>query len=900
MMRCLPLNTRYMQKKMLLSCLFFLFISMARAQFDSFLQKMEKCDSVATFDGREKIFVHYDKPQYNLNDTLWLKGYVVAGSLNIVNDSSRIAYIEFIDTYGELVKRISTVCHIGLFYSNITLGEQLFSQGVYTIRAYTNRMRNFGDSLFFTGTFKIVDLKAELWKASLNQVSFSNNRLFISAGLKKDNKAPIVNSKVQVALMFKNKTLYRRRMVTDADGNIYIDTLLKDPRYHKDLRLEITNKNTQLQVPVPTDNSNIDLQFLPEGGSFIAGFKQRLGFKALDIYGMGTDTKGVIKDSRGNVVCPFAAIHKGMGIVWITPQAHETYTAYLENGAAYRLPPVQSEGQVLQVGYADKADSIIVKINVSASAARNTWFITGSTRGSVYIKGRLQNRKEYEVKVAASVFPSGIARFTLYDEAGLPVNERALFVWHNDALKMNLVPDKQSYVNKDSVVLALSVKKHTDENAPGSFSMAVIDTSQVGIKPDAENIVSYMALSADLKGKVEDPYYYIKNPDSEATDALLLTQGWVSYSLSDTVRKYVYEKDFQITGKVSNILNKASPTTKVTFFGRTGKAGMFFMDTVTNKEGIFIFRNFPLFYTDSVSALIKAVNKREKSFGIGVEVFSKNYPPVPEPVVMYDPNSIVFDTVLKKSLDRRTLIMEQLKRDGRYLEEVVVTAKARIPDSKNLNEDGGADQTITQAVLEKTPKADLLTILRKQIPGFPNARGTPFKIGKSPIWIIMDGMDLKFFEMDPYDVLQYYSAEDVKGIEIMKSIKYGLPYQSKFTPGNVDFMDPPIFIEITTYGNVGPFLKKMPGMYLLKPDVPFVGRKFYSPRYSSPDEETAFPDLRQTVYWNSDVVTDQNGEAKVSFYTSETKGGGYLIIVQGTDLKGGFGTLIAPLKLKQD
>ncbi|MCH5598106.1 hypothetical protein [Niabella ginsengisoli] len=85
-------------------------------------------------------------------------------------------------------------------------------------------------------------------------------------------------------------------------------------------------------------------------------------------------------------------------------------------------------------------------------------------------------------------------------------------------------------------------------------------------------------------------------------------------------------------------------------------------------------------------------------------------------------------------------------------------------------------------------------------------------------------------------------------------------------------------------------------MYLLKPAAPFVGKQFYSPRYASPDEETVFPDLRQTVYWNSNVVTDKKGEAKVSFYTSESKGS-YLILIQGTDLKGGFGTLMAPLHI---
>ncbi|ULT40231.1 hypothetical protein KRR40_36245 [Niabella defluvii] len=108
--------------------------------------------------------------------------------------------------------------------------------------------------------------------------------------------------------------------------------------------------------------------------------------------------------------------------------------------------------------------------------------------------------------------------------------------------------------------------------------------------------------------------------------------------------------------------------------------------------------------TDSVSTLIKAVNKRDKSFGVGVEVFNKEYAEMPQPETIFDPGSILFDTAAKRAIDRRSAVMEQLRRDGRYLEEVIVTAKARVPGSKNLNEDGGSDQTITQSVLEQRPK----------------------------------------------------------------------------------------------------------------------------------------------------------------------------------------------------
>ncbi|WP_346237276.1 Plug domain-containing protein [Niabella insulamsoli] len=873
-----------------------------RAQFDAFQSRVEQHDSLQIFDGRERIFIHTDRQQYQINDTLWLKGYLVAGAYNMVNDSSRISYIELIDAEGALVKRISAYCYMGMFYSNLTLTDQLFHQGTYTLRAYTNRLRNFGDTLFYKTDIRIIDPAAALWKASVRQISFDNNRLFIAAGLRSENLTPIANSKVLVRLRSRSGRLFRREMVTDGEGNIYIDTVLKDPRSGENLTLTIQNKNLDIQVPVATNRKNFDLQFLPEGGSFISGFRQRLAFKAVDLYGKGVDVSGWIEDGSGHIVDSFASLFKGMGYLWITPRADQIYTAVMHDGARIPLPAVESSGQMLRVSWNDAQDSIVVTLNISAHKAKTPFFMTGATRGLSFMKARLKGRPHYEIKLAAADFPSGVARFTVYDEKGWPLNEQAFFVWHpEDHLNLTVRPNRPFYGNKDSVSLSIAAANAAGAGVSGSFSIAVVDSGQVASDPDRGNIMSYMLLSSELRGKVEQPGYYLKYPKAEATQALMLTQGWVRYSLDDTPKTFPYERSFSITGSVTNIFNKPSPRTKVTIFGRQGQSGgFFFADTLTNDAGQFSFNDFQAFLSDSISMLIKAVNKKEKSFGIGVEVAEQSFPALPEVADVFNPGQIIFDTTLTKAIDRRTEIMNQLKRDGRMLDEVIVTAKAKIVGSKNLNEDGGADQTITQAILEKTPKQSLLQVLGDQIGGFPMTRGAPFAIGKARIYIVIDGLDLAFFEMNPFDVLQYYSAEDVKGIEVMRSMRYVSAYAFKFLhPMEVDMLTPPIFIEITTFGGVGPFLKKVPGIYYLKPMAPFVGKQFYSPRYPSKEEENIFPDLRQTVYWNPDLITNEEGRAEVSFYTTESKSS-YLIIIHGTDLKGRFGTVTLPLSIKPD
>ncbi|MCH5685852.1 hypothetical protein LWM68_17330 [Niabella sp. W65] len=170
-------------------------------------------------------------------------------------------------------------------------------------------------------------------------------------------------------------------MITDAGGNIYIDTLLKNHSDRKNFHLEITNKDLDLKIPLPDNNQPIDLQFLPEGGRFIVGYKQRLGFKALNIYGKGVDVKGIIKDSKDNTLTSFESVYRGMGIVELTPLQGETYTAWLDNGSSYKIPPAEARGWALQVGYTGQADSIVIKVDTNDPADTVGCFITGETRG---------------------------------------------------------------------------------------------------------------------------------------------------------------------------------------------------------------------------------------------------------------------------------------------------------------------------------------------------------------------------------------------------------------------------------------------------------------------------------------------------------------------------------------
>lgn len=61
-------------------------------------------------------------------------------------------------------------------------------------------------------------------------------------------------------------------------------------------------------------------------------------------------------------------------------------------------------------------------------------------------------------------------------------------------------------------------------------------------------------------------------------------------------------------------------------------------------------------------------------------------------------------------------------------------------------------------------------------------------------------------------------------------------------------------------------------------------KRFYSPVYDTEDSKLE-PDNRSTLYWEPEIITDKNGEAKISFYTSDIRST-YIIKIEGVDEKG--------------
>ena len=866
----------------------------------------------------EKLFLHFDKPYYNNSDTVWFKAYLLNAFLEH-SDKSGIMYLEIANDVDTVVRR--NIVHIdsGLAFGNIQLSEKEFPEGHYTLRAYTNWMRNFGETYIFKKNFYIGNIHSEKWlvnyKAAFSKNSSSNLRL--NLGFSSLMKQPLGLRELQLRVLSGKRELIKDKVETSVDGLLDLNFNLPEKTDIKKLLvvakdLRKGEGNQSITIPLKIDRpQNTDVQFMPEGGKLLIGIESKIGFKAINEEGKGVDIEGSIYNSANRKVVSFKSSHSGMGAFNLLPEPGEKYTAKVRLSDSlqkdYPLPMITRSGIALRV--MNIGDSLKVSMRPAADIMDSTspYYLIGQSRGVVcYAAKIIMNRADYVLNLSKKLFPSGIAHVILLNASYQPLNERIVYIKGTDELAIEIATNQQAYSIRDSIALHITAKDGDSLAVAGSFSLAVTDDGLV--RPDSlfnPNILTAMLLASELKGDIEYPGYYFQQGKEQDLDNLMLTQGWVAYNWGEVFKplpkpSFLPEKEFQVTGSVLNAFNKPLRGVSVSLLSIKP---MVVKQCLTNMDGGFTFKDFP--ELDTATFHIQALNKKGKSFNVGITVEEFK-----SPVFSTTENSMPWyvntDSAFLKAI-HSTLKLEQdlTKYLGKYLlKEVVVKGKKIVKGSKNLNGPGDADLVLDENDMLKENKTTLLQLLEKQVPGFIHKVkvGESFFAMKDKILnLIIDGFEVDNFTPEGINkylyyksIFDYFTAEDIKGIEVFTS--KNLKYHSEYIENPLINPSDVAFIEITTRSGHGPFMKVTPGTYLYK-SMPFAWPKeFYRPRYtlkSIPKE----PDMRSTIHWAPNIITDANGKATISFYAAD-KPGSYTLILQGADLKGNLGFFTRKIVVK--
>ncbi|TSJ42654.1 hypothetical protein FO440_00230 [Mucilaginibacter corticis] len=904
-------------------------------------------DSLGSLNKRlpaEKVYLHTDKPYYNTGDTLWFKSYVLDNNYQ-PSKLSGILYVELDNDTAEMVRHISIPIKDGIGWGQIPLSKNIFREGGYTLRAFTNWMQNFGQDYIFSQRFYLGQPSSDSWlvksTVSINQVA-DKDQLQVELKLNHADKflLPVAVKKVEVKIYDGDHYLFKEDMQTGIDGSLKFGGILKEKMDGHHIRAQIISLEKgdnfkTLQVPLHINrNQKIDLQFLPEGGKLVAGLKSVVGFKAIAESGSGANVSGSIYDSKGSAVTTFASLHNGMGSFEFTPKAGEMYTAKIAQSTikSFRLPAISPVGAVMHVSNAEQGKDIKISIEGANSLGTDSaCYIIGTSRGMAYYSEKIAPGQT-ELTVPKKLFPSGMIRFALL-KGRRPLNERAVFIDNKDGLNIKVSPNKTAYVKRDSVGLEIEVKDKNGIPVQGNFSLAVNDDTQV--KPDSldnNGIAASLLINSELKGHIESPGYYINRKDKDAwqaLDNLMLTQGWTGYDWKDVFTKpkaiaFKAEKELVITGKVVNVTNKPLKNASVLL---SSQKPAFITTANVDNNGVYVFKNLPPI--DSGSFFIQANNTKGKKINFGaITVDRLTMPPISgdykEPILPWYINT---DSTqlnnLKRAIEKND--ESNLKLTGRVLKEVKIKSRKIIKGTMNPFGAGEADEIYDEEDIKKSATTNLYELLRQKMPGLSilgtrvvNFRGIemtlpilsfnglavdlridggpvsvdidtftdgiPPDITNNKIFIYPTRMQKDWFGFSPIrgdvmDALGDYKLPGLIGLEIS--------YSRKYTNRLCFACDPFAVVQVTTAKGMGWYRRKPVGVVSYRPLPLLYPQQFYSPKYNVTSNVTV-PDYRTTLYWDPNITTDQNGKARVSFYTSDIKDK-YTIKISGIDTNGGIG-----------
>lgn len=861
------------------------------AQDDPFTALLKKLEEFTKKYPQEKVYLHLDKPYYAVGDDIWFKAYVVDTKNSLPTTISNILYVELIDQRDSITKQIKLPLQSGISWGDFKLSDTL-KEGNYRIRAYTQWMRNAGPAFFFDKTIKIGNSWANdvFTKTSYQFITEGKNDKVTSTIQFNDKSGkPYVNKDITYEVQLTNKNVSRGRQTTNTNGEITIafnnsSLAIKDGRILASLTLD-KKKITKI-IPIKTTANLTDVQFFPEGGTLVEGLPSKIGIKAINANGLGEDIKGSIIDNDGIELSKFETTHLGMGALFLSPEPGKTYTAKVKFADGVEkiipLPKTEKSGYTLSINNVDTA-KIDAKIMMSPDLLnKGELNLVAHHNGEVYFTSKIPTGKQIAFfTVAKEKFISGILQFTLFNANHIPVSERIVFINNSsDKISLNLQNLKPSYTQREKVALSFDAKNNT-EPTQGSFSISVTNTA--AITPDLENesnILTGLLLTADLSGHVEKPnHYFLADNIKTRTelDNLLLTQGWRKINWNSIIKDqlpaviFQPEKAMKISGTITKN-NKPVANGKITLFSSSDN--FFALDTLSDANGKFNFDQ--LTFSDSTKFVVQARTSEDKK-NIQIDLDSVPGQLVTKNINTGDIEVNVNESILSYLKQSNPYFDEQYKRGFLnrtiLLKEVKVTGKA-VPfeNSKNLMGGGNADFIITAKDLEKA--FTLSQYMSARIPGVIVRSQKAYSLrGPFPalMAIVVDGQFLDDFTLD--DVV----LSNIESVEVLKPIAKTTIYGPRGGAG---------IVLITT--KKGPpaensFNKYSPGVVSYSPKGLYVMREFYSPKYTAiPDPK---PDLRTTVYWNPNLLSDNAGKASFDYFNTD-KAGTYRIVIEGVDKSG--------------
>ncbi|MGI4743268.1 MAG: hypothetical protein ACRYG7_49585 [Janthinobacterium lividum] len=655
------------------------------------------------------------------------------------------------------------------------------------------------------------------------------------------------------------------------------------PEFYFQCPITVVNTLSQ-SYPAPTppapNRPAYDVQFFPEGGQLVRGLPGRVGFKVTDQQGRSVAATGTVTDASGTKVASFQALKFGLGSFLLTPTAAGaayTATVRLPGGAfiTSKLPAVSEQGYALLLTD-DSPTQLTLAVQAQLASAAEPLRLLGHTGQQVTVAAEaalVNGRVAFQVDKRQ--LRPGITHFTVFS-GRRAVGERLYFRRPAPALVLKGSASAATYGPRSQVQLQVAATQ------PAALSVAVyrLDSLAVG----AADISSYLLLSADLKGFIEDAGYYFRDSSAtsqQAADNLMLTQGWRRFKWEHVVAgqapslPYPPEiNGYVLRGRINQGSDGAPAPSVPAYLSLPGRS-FWFGNSVSDATGLVQFE-LPQAY--GLRKLVFQTNAVRDStyhaellspFTVGGGSAAPTLPPL--------------SSRLAAALSERHLQVQAQRAfpgPARYLpvpgDTVAFYGRA---DERYLLDDYTRFPSLEDVMREYVPGV----LVRQRKDGFHFMvvdRLRHLNLREGPL-TLLDGLPI-------FDLNQLMAFDPLK-IKKLEVITHRYLLGQQIYSGLVSY---------STYkGDLGGYLLN-PHALIEEYEMLQVPREFYTPRYDTEvQQHSRLPDLRNLLYWNPNVNLLANKAQTLNFSTSD-QAGRYLVVTQGLTPDGQLGSTSFSFEVK--
>ncbi|MBP2614869.1 hypothetical protein [Chryseobacterium jejuense] len=399
----------------------------------------------------------------------------------------------------------------------------------------------------------------------------------------------------------------------------------------------MTNFNEEFQIvksfPVYNPNSTESLvvskssdwsaKAFPEGGNFINGMPTKFAVRLSSNTSLPENWSGKIVDAQNpNIsITTFKSFDKNVASFTLTPASGKKYQVIIQDNAGKSktidLPQVADSGLHLEVNSSKDGIKYTLK-GVNLKQQLQNYKIVGTINNHLAYKAtikQLNNEASSLIPTKISNGANGVFQLAIFDDQDNLVAQRLCFIKPND-LKI-----------EKAEIIGQSIKQtprsfNSIDLSPESYfkNYTVLVSEDDGTqKPEEDNILSGLWLTGDFTTKIDSPaQYFSKNANSEALDALLISEKWKRFDwnsvLSGSVPTIKTKSQKFLSYRVKLVKNNAlMSNSSVVLLLKSGKSEPIISPFQTDQSGYVYLNNLSNDEPLTVSLFANSENGKEST-----------------------------------------------------------------------------------------------------------------------------------------------------------------------------------------------------------------------------------------------------------------------------------------------